>query len=158
MSRSGSGIFRLLLSALFCLSLSRCATAPSLPPLAPPLYEEKAEIEPEPDPRTIAALELMEHARKLIRENKPEEAIRTLERAVHFHPANGGNYYYLAEAWLLKGNVRQAGEFHRLAEMYLRNNPEWKSRLRAQQEAISRRSPPQGFLNKPWPYYYSTLT
>jgi len=82
----------------------------------------------------------MEQARNLIRENKPDEAIRTLERAVNLHPANGGNYYYLAEAWLLKGNVRQAAEFHRLAEMSLRDNSEWKSRLRAQQEAISGRS------------------
>jgi hypothetical protein len=46
-----------------------------------------------------------------LRSNKPDEAVRTLERAVNLHPTNGGNYYYLAEAWLMKGNVRQAREF-----------------------------------------------
>ena len=97
-------------------------------------------MEPAPGPRTLASLELTELARNLILENKPDQAIRTLERAVNLHPANGENYYYLAEAWLLKGNVKQAGEFHRLAQMYLRDNSDWKSRLRAQKDAIFGRS------------------
>jgi predicted Zn-dependent protease len=79
----------------------------------------------------------MEQARLLIQENRPDEAVRTLERAVNLHPTNGGNYYYLAEAWLMKGNVRQAREFHGLAAVYLRDHAEWKNRLKTQQERIS---------------------
>jgi len=93
-----------------------------------------------PGPAGFASLQLMEQARVLLENNKPDEAIRTLERAVNLHPTNGGNYYYLAEAWLMKGNVRQAREFSGLAALYLRDHDEWRSRLRSQEEKIFKRS------------------
>jgi predicted Zn-dependent protease len=105
-----------------------------------PQEEEKLEIETTADPRSVASLQLMEQARLLLQEGKPDEAIRTLERAVNLHPTNGGIYYYLAEAWLMKGNLHQAGEFHGFAAIYLRDHAQWKSRLKTQQEKISRRS------------------
>jgi len=55
------------------------------------------------------------------------------------NPSNGQNYYYLAEAWLTKGNLSQAREFNRLAAMYLRDDPDWMNRVRAQQERIKPR-------------------
>lgn len=97
-----------------------------------------------PGPAGFASLQLMEQARVLLESNKPDEAIRTLERAVNLHPANGGNYYYLAEAWLMKGNVRQAREFNALAAIYLRDHGEWRSRILSQEERISRRAREQG--------------
>ncbi|MBN2034907.1 MAG: hypothetical protein JW836_16700 [Deltaproteobacteria bacterium] len=122
--------------------MARCATGPSLAPLPDPALskEEKPEVEPAPGPGRLASLQLTEHARLLIEEKKPDEAIRTLERAVNLYPTNGGNYYYLAEAWLLKGNVREAGEFHGIAAMYLRGRGEWKVRLTNQREKISKAS------------------
>jgi predicted Zn-dependent protease len=98
------------------------------------------ELKPTPGPAGLASLQLMEQARVLLERNKPDEAIRILERAVSLHPTNGGNYYYLAEAWLRKGNVRQAREFSGLAVLYLRDHGEWTSRLRGQEERISRGS------------------
>lgn len=85
---------------------------------------------------------MTEQARLLIREKKPEDALRILERAVSLHPTNGRNYYYMAEAWLMKGNVSQAREFNRLAEMYLRDDPEWKGRVSAQGERIFSKAKP----------------
>jgi predicted Zn-dependent protease len=84
-------------------------------------------------------LQLTEQARFLIQENKPDEALRVLERALALYPTNGRNYYYMAEAWLMKGNVSQATEFNSLAALYLRDEPEWTMRVKAQQERIRNR-------------------
>ena len=104
-----------------------------------PQKEEKVETPQEPNPRSVASLQLTEQARLLIQDNKPDEAVRMLERAVALHPTNGRNYYYLAEAWLMKGNVSQAMEFNSLAALYLRDEPEWRIRVKAQQERILNR-------------------
>jgi tetratricopeptide (TPR) repeat protein len=141
-----SGIFlklsRFLLLAVLCIPLWKCATAPQPTPSPEPLprAEERFDIEKSSDPRILASLQFTEQARLLIQEGKPDQAIRTLERALNLYPANGETYYYLAEAWLMKGNIRQAKEFHGFAATYLRDHPQWRSRLNAQQEKISRRS------------------
>lgn len=83
-------------------------------------------------------MQLTEQARLLIRDDKPDEALRMLERAVALHPANGRNYYYMAEAWLMKGNMAQAREFNTLAGMYLREEPEWQTRVKTQEERIDK--------------------
>lgn len=85
-------------------------------------------------------MQLIEQAQRLIREGKPDEAVRTLERALNLHPTNGEAYYYLAEACLLKGNFQQAGEFHGFAVIYLRDHAQWAGRLKAQEEMIFRKS------------------
>jgi hypothetical protein len=59
-----------------------------------------------------------------------------LERAINIHPRNGKNYYYLAEAWLLKGNISQAAEFNHLAELYLKNDRQWKKLVMSQRQRI----------------------
>lgn len=104
-----------------------------------PEIGEPHETEQRLNPQRIASLQLTEQARILIQESKPDEAIRTLERAVNLHPTNGSNYYYLAEAWIMKGNFHQAREFNTLAVIYLRSRGEWKNRIQEQQERISRR-------------------
>jgi len=75
----------------------------------------------------------------LLESGKADDAITTLERGLNLNPSNGRNYYYLAEAWLMKGNFSQAREFNRLAAMYLRNEPDWMNRVNAQQERIRTR-------------------
>jgi tetratricopeptide (TPR) repeat protein len=72
----------------------------------------------------------------LLDSGKVDEAINTLERAVSLYPSNGKNYYYLAEAWLRKGNVAQAREWNRLAGMYLAEDSEWSPRVYEQRERI----------------------
>jgi len=90
-------------------------------------------------PRAVASLRLTEQARVLLESGKVDDAITTLERAMNVNPSNGQNYYYLAEAWLKKGNSSQAREFNRLAAMYLKDEPGWTSRVQDQQERIRRR-------------------
>jgi len=55
---------------------------------------------------------------------------------LNLNPGNGRNYYYLAEAWLMKGNIGQAMEFNRLAEVYLKDDSEWLHRVIGQRGRI----------------------
>ncbi len=57
---------------------------------------------------------------------------------MNLNPAGGQNYFYLSEAWLMKGNPGQAKEFNSLAASYLGNDPEWKVRVQEQREKIER--------------------
>ncbi len=110
------------------------------PPIAKPLPPRK-EKPAEPDkqtPMALAALNFSEQGQAHLKNKKPDEAIRVLERAVNLNPKNGENYYYLAEAWLMKGNAVQAKEFNRLADIYIKTDPEWRSRVRSQKERIDK--------------------
>jgi predicted Zn-dependent protease len=87
----------------------------------------------------VASLRLIEKARVLLESGKVDEAITTLERAMNVNPSNGQNYFYLAEAWLKKGNPSQAKEFNRLAAIYLKDEPGWMNLVIDQQERIRTR-------------------
>ena len=90
----------------------------------------------------MASLELTDEARILLEEGRVGDAIRLLERAINLHPACGRCFYYLAEAWIAKGHVRQAAEFHRLAVDYLAGEREWTSRVRQQKKLIEKKGRP----------------
>lgn len=141
MSRICSRLSRDAIGFFLVLALSACAAvpqAPSSPPSQPSPSSEPTS--PQVDsPRTVASLRLTEQARALLESGKVDEAMTILERAMNVNPSNGQTYYYLAEAWLKKGNLSQAKEFNRLAAMYLRNEPEWVNRVKDQQERIRRR-------------------
>jgi tetratricopeptide (TPR) repeat protein len=87
-------------------------------------------------PRARAALQLTEQGRIFLKNNQPDAAIGILERALNLNPDNGRNYYYLAEAWLMKWNISQAEEFNRLAEIYLKDDSEWLNRVMMQRKRI----------------------
>ena len=89
-------------------------------------------------PRAVASLRLTEQARLLIDSGKPDDAISTLEKAININPGNGQNYFYLAEAWIMKGNKAQALEFNRIAENYLNNDRSWAIKVRRQKEGIEK--------------------
>ncbi|MEN6320882.1 MAG: tetratricopeptide repeat protein [Syntrophaceae bacterium] len=132
---------------LLCLILSGCtAIAPtpqSQPPTQPPpsapevKKEKKEQAEAKPRPRELASLHLTDQGRILLEKGKYDDAISVLERAVSLSASNGKNYYYLAEAWLRKGNGTQAREWNRLAEMYLAGDQEWLRRVHNQRERIA---------------------
>ena len=131
-----------------CVAFSGCAAlVPPSPPSPepkdiPPAVKEQEETPPsavKPNPRAVAALHLREQAQALLLQNKPDEAIRILEQAVNLNPMGGQNYYYLSEAWLMKGNTVQAKEYNSLAASYLQNDPEWKRRVQEQRERIEER-------------------
>jgi tetratricopeptide (TPR) repeat protein len=103
---------------------------------APPPSQEPTDTIQGPAPRTVASFKLTEQAQYLISTNKPDEAIRILERSLNIDPNNGLTYYYLAEAWILKGDKIQAIEFNRLAGIYLGEDAVWLDKVRIQKEHI----------------------
>ncbi len=117
------------------------AKAIEKPPVPKPLLPQNQRTEDPPvnnqSPMALAALNFSEQGQAYLKNRKPDEAIRALERAVNLNPKNGENYYYLAEAWLMKGNAVQAREFNRLAEMYVKAGPEWIQRIQSQKDRIS---------------------
>jgi predicted Zn-dependent protease len=122
-------------SYCICFILSGCAAvapSPSRHPARTPSdarIEKKESREAKPGPREVASLHVTEQGQMLLERGKIDEAIGVLERAVSIYPSNGKNYYYLAEAWLRKGNVAQAREWNRLAGMYLAGDSEWSPRV-----------------------------
>ena len=149
MSRICSRVFRISIFSLLCLALSACAIVPESPPSpssspspspAPTVLEKDQSLSRQDEsPRAVASLRLTEQARVLLETGKVDDAITTLERAMNLNPSNGQNYYYMAEAWLRKGNSSQAREFNRLAAMYLKNDPNWIGQVKDQQERIRAR-------------------
>ena len=89
-------------------------------------------------PREKASLQLTEEGRQLLAEDKPDQAIRSLEQAISLDPDNGRCYYYLAEAWLQKGNFSEARQFNRLAQNHLNQNKDWETRVEKQADRIRR--------------------
>ena len=88
-------------------------------------------------PREKASLQLTEEGRQLLAEDKPDHAIRLLEQAIGLNPDNGQCYYYLAEAWIQKGNYSEARQFNSLAKNYLKKDKDWKTLLANQADKIA---------------------
>ena len=110
------------------------------PPTEKPLYTPEVQASPPaeaPKPRMLASLELTRQAEKLIQDRDADGAIRLLERAIVIDPTNGRNYYYLSEAWRMKGNIDQAVKFNELADIHLSGDPEWQSRIADQKRRAS---------------------
>lgn len=101
-----------------------------------PQEEEIPEEQEKPSPRVLASLKLTDQGRELIEKGRLDDAIGILEQAINLNSNNGQNYYYLAEAWLLKGVLRQAAEFNQLAEQYLKGDRGWEVRVIEQRQRI----------------------
>ena len=89
------------------------------------------------NPRVVASLQLTDEGRRLLEDRQPDKAIRALEQAVSLDPTNGQNYYYLAQAWLMKGIAAQAKEFNQLAEIHLKEDSQWMIRVAQQADRIA---------------------
>ena len=90
----------------------------------------------QPSPREKASIQLTREGRQLLSEGKTDHAIRQLEQAIGLNPNNGQSYYYLAQAWLEKGNFSEAKEFNHLAQIYLQDDKSWMSRVETQANQI----------------------
>ena len=127
------------------MAILGCTATTSTPPVpthAPSAHvEESARPSDQPGPRALASLGLTEQGRLLLERGNPDDAISMLERAVSLNPTNGINYFYLSEAWLMKGDTVQAEEFNRLAFIYLREDSEWLAKAREQEQHILRQAP-----------------
>lgn len=90
----------------------------------------------DPSPRALASLALTDQGRRHIEAGQADSAIRVLEQAISLHPGNGQNYYYLAEAWLMKGFAEKARQFNHLAESRLTGDEHWEKSVNRQAERI----------------------
>ena len=91
-----------------------------------------------PNPRAVASLRFTDQGRLFLESGNPDDAIRMYEKALNLDPANGPNYYYLAEAWIMKGDIAQAAEFNGLAAIYLEGDAKWMDRVKQQRERIEK--------------------
>ena len=115
-----------------------------LPDASPPPAQNRPTLEPAAPPadaRAQAASELIQQARQFLADWEPDNAINLLERAVNLNPSSGPSYYYLAQAWLMKGDIGQATEFNTLAGIYAMGDPEWALEVAEQKERIDRLAP-----------------
>jgi len=119
------------------LALAGCDKARPVQVPPPDVEQVEPEKPSEPDPRTLASLQLTEQGRRLLEAGKSNQAIRVLEQAVSLDPDNGQNYYYLAEAWLMKGVASEAKKFNELAEIHLIANKAWMKRVVRQANRIA---------------------
>ncbi len=87
-------------------------------------------------PRALASLKLTDQGRRHIEAGEADNAIRVLEQAISLNPGNGQNYYYLSEAWLMKGFTAEARQFNRLAESHLTGDVDWEKLVARQAERI----------------------
>jgi tetratricopeptide (TPR) repeat protein len=91
-----------------------------------------------PSPRALASLKLTDQGRRHIEAGQADSAIRVLEQAISLNPGNGQNYYYLSEAWLMKGFAAKARQFNHLAESNLSGDKEWEKLVTRQAERIAK--------------------
>ena len=92
----------------------------------------------QPSPRVLASLKLTDQGRRLIEAGQADNAISVLEQAISLNPNNGQNYYYLSEAWLMKGFAAEARQFNSLAESHLTGNKDWEKLVARQAERITK--------------------
>jgi cytochrome c-type biogenesis protein CcmH/NrfG len=129
------------INIIFCVLLAAWLAACPKPALKEVPAEAQESVSAEEtakeNPRVAASLQLTDQGRRLLDEHKPDRAISILEQAVSLDPTNGRNYYYLSEAWLMKGSATPAREFNLLAEIHLKEDPEWMIRVAKQADRIA---------------------
>jgi len=101
------------------------------------------------DSRAAASHNLTSQGYKRLQKGDTDGALRLLERAVGINPSDGPAYYYLAEAWLAKGNLPMAARFNKLAATYLGNERNWAVRAKDQTKRINSKQNPRKIYIKP---------
>ena len=122
---------------MLALAIAGCVKERPVQPSPPAVQQVEPEQSQELDPRVVASLQLTEQGRRLLEAGKSDRAIRVLEQAISLDSNNGQNYYYLAEAWLLKGVTSEAKKFNQLAEIHLKDNSQWMERVIHQPNRIA---------------------
>jgi Tfp pilus assembly protein PilF len=127
-----SGLTGMLVLA--CTAKAPIISAPERPHSSRSAIESDAAREH----RLTAAEELIEQGKKDLRNRRTDAAMRSFERSIQLHPDGWVPYYYMAEAWMQKGDLTRARQFNRLARTYADQNPYWKRRIRDQAQQLKR--------------------
>lgn len=134
--RQFAAIILLILFTASCVSkgIYKKPSGSALP--EPERFDHKQKAGQGLDSRSNASYNLTLEGYNLLQKKDYNGAIRILERAVGVNPSDGPGYYYLAEAWMVKGSKRLAVQFNRLASIYLRNSRKWADRAEDQRKRI----------------------
>ncbi len=84
-----------------------------------------AEINPSLPPTRRTSMRIADKARIELRKHQPDEAIRTLGRALSIDAGDPYVYFYLGRAYLMKHNYEQALTFWARAAISFADNPKW---------------------------------
>jgi hypothetical protein len=84
-----------------------------------------SEINPSVPPARRTSIRIADKARRELRKHDPDEAIRTLGRALSIDASNPYVYFYLGRAYLMKHNYQQAMTFWQRAAISFADNPKW---------------------------------
>jgi hypothetical protein len=87
------------------------------------------EINAQPLPTRKTSMRIADRARRQLHQQQPDEAIRTLGRALSIDPGDPYVYFYLGRAYLMKHNYQQALIFWQRAAISFSNNPRWLSEV-----------------------------
>jgi hypothetical protein len=120
-------------AGLICLTMTiclffGCAVKTVSPPVIDPRVPPPEIVEEESSRNTsiiMASNSLTKEGDRRIKKGDIEGAISILERAIGINSKDGAGYYYLAEAWLKKGNFKLAAQYNKLAGIYLRTDGRW---------------------------------
>ena len=140
--RHNTGIFSIAALCLLVIALAGCVKDRPVGETGAIREEIASEEQSEPpkpagpSPRALASLKLTDQGRRHIETGEADSAIRVLEQAISLNPGNGQNYYYLSEAWLMKGFAAEARQFNHLAESYLTDDKDWEKLVTRQAERI----------------------
>ena len=133
----------IIVVCLFVIGVTGCVKKRPLEDTGASRKETAGEQQPRPQkpaghsPRALASLKLTDQGRRHIETGEADSAIRVLEQAISLNPGNGQNYYYLSEAWLMKGFTAEARQFNRLAESHLTDDKDWEKLVTRQTERIA---------------------
>jgi hypothetical protein len=84
-----------------------------------------SEIKPGIPPTRATSIRIADRARLELLKHQPDEAIRTLGRALSIDASNPYVYFYLGRAYLMKHNYSQALTFWQRAAISFADNPRW---------------------------------
>jgi hypothetical protein len=83
------------------------------------------EINASTPPARATSIRIADGARRELLKHQPDEAIRTLGRALSIDASNPYVYFYLGRAYLMKHNYGQALTFWQRAAISFSDNPKW---------------------------------
>ncbi len=89
----------------------------------------KDEINAQPLPTRKTSMRIADRARLQLLQQDPDEAIRTLGRALSIDAGDPYVYFYLGRAYLMKHNYQQALTFWQRAAISFSSNPKWLSEV-----------------------------
>ena len=141
--RHNPGMICISVVCLFVVALTGCVKDRPVAETGAIQDEIAGEKQPEvqkpagPSPRALASLKLTDQGRRHIKTGEADSAIRVLEQAISLNPGNGQNYYYLSEAWLMKGFTAKARQFNGLAKSHLTDDKDWENLVTRQAERIT---------------------